>query len=315
MKKLKIFIGEIHDFNPDVLKKIKNNFDITNFPKNVAIKEILNEVDVFWFRLGYKIDNSVLDEHSRCKFLVTPVTGIDHIDEDLCIKLGIKVISLKGEYEFLKSIRATAELTIAMTLALLRNLPDAVIHTREGLWDRDKFRGQELFQKNVGIIGMGRLGAIVASYFKAFGCNVSFYDNTEKASFDFKQHGTLDALLQESDIVSLHVNYNKGNHHFFGKEQFYKMKRNSILINTSRGGLVDENALLDSLIEGEISGAALDVLQGEPEVSSNKLIVYASKHHNLIITPHIGGNTYESFEKTESFIFDKLLRTIYKSCD
>lgn len=313
MKKLKIHIGEINDFNPVVLNKIKEQFNVTNFSKEVPLKIILNEVDVFWFRLGFKIDHLVLDQNTRCRYIVTPVTGIDHIDENLCNKLGIHIISLKGEFEFLKSIRATAEHTIAMTLALYRNLTDAILHTREGSWDRNKFRGRELFQKKVGIIGLGRLGFIVAGYFKAFGCEVGYYDIIEITSSDFKRHENLDSLLEESDIVSVHVNYHRGNHHFFGKNQFNKMKKDAIFINTSRGGLVDENILLDSLISGKISGAALDVLQGEPEVSRNALITYASQHPNLIITPHVGGNTFESFEKTESFIFNKLLTAIHGS--
>lgn len=313
MNKLKIHIGEISDFNPAVLNKIKEQFNVTNFSKEVPLKEILNEVDIFWFRLGFRIDHLVLDQNTRCSYIVTPVTGIDHIDENLCNKLGIHIISLKGEFEFLKSIRATAEHTIALTLALYRNLADAILHTREGSWDRNKFRGRELFQKKVGIIGLGRLGFIVAGYFKAFGCEVAYYDIIEITSSDFKRHDNLDSLLEESDIVSVHVNYHQGNHHFFGKNQFHKMKKDAIFINTSRGGLVDENILLDSLISGKISGAALDVLQGEPDVSMNRLLTYATQHPNLIITPHIGGNTYESFEKTESFIFNKLLTAIHGS--
>lgn len=313
MKKLKINIAESNDFSSLVFAKIQKHFDVCHFSKEEPLKNILRNVDVFWFRLGYKIDHQVLDQNSTCKFLVTPVTGIDHIDEALCKKLGIQIICLRGEYEFLTSIRATAEHTIAITLALYRNLTDAILHTRQGGWNRDNFRGRELFQKKVGIIGLGRLGAIVAGYFKAFGCEVAYYDVVDKQSSEFKKYDSLYPILEESDIISIHVNYHEGNHHFFGTEHFNKMKRDAVFINTSRGGLVDENALLESLMSSKIFGAALDVLHGEPKVLNNSLIKYAAQHQNLIITPHIGGNTYESFEKTETFIYDKLMAAIYGS--
>ena len=142
---------------------------------------------------------------------------------------------------------------------------------------------------------------------------MGYYDIVDKVSKEFIKYDSLDVLLKESDIVSLHVNYHQGNHHFLGKEHFNTMKNAAVFINTSRGGLVDENALLDSLITRKISGAALDVLQGEPEVLNNGLIKYAALQNNLIITPHVGGNTYESFEKTESFIFNKLISAIHGS--
>src|SRR5690606_18326010 len=164
------YLAETADFSPNVLSLIKEKFEVTNFSKNTPLGKILDNVDIFWFRLGYKIDQKVLSKHSKCKYLVTPVTGIDHIDEEYCNELAIKIICLKGESEFLKSIRATAELTIALNLALIRNLVDAIIDTRNSEWRRDRFRGGELFQKKVGIIGFGRLGRIVAGYYKTFGC-------------------------------------------------------------------------------------------------------------------------------------------------
>lgn len=307
---LKICIAEQDDFSHSVLSDIKTRFEVVAMQPNENLKDILNRVDIFWFRLGYKIDSEVIDEKTKCRFLVSPVTGLDHIDESLCKKFDIKIISLRGEFEFLKSIRATAEHTIALTLALYRNIPDAIIHTRIGEWDRDLFRGHELFNKKVGIIGFGRLGSIVAGYFKAFGCEVGYYDIVNKESKEFKKYNTLDSLLKESEIISIHVNYHQENHHFFEYYHFNKMKNNAILINTSRGGLVNENALLESLELKRISGAALDVLQGEPEIANMQLIKFSKTHSNLIITPHIGGNTFESFEKTELFIFEKLMKSI-----
>lgn len=307
---LKICIAEQEDFSPSILTDIKTRYELVAMQPNENLKDILNRVDIFWFRLGYKIDGEVIDEKTKCRFLVSPVTGLDHIDESLCKKYDIKIISLRGEFEFLKTIRATAEHTIALTLALYRNVPDAIIHTRKGEWDRDSFRGRELFNKKVGIIGFGRLGSIVAGYFKAFGCIVGYYDIANKESEEFIKYDSMDSLLRESEIVSIHVNYHQENHHFFTRTHFNKMKNNAILINTSRGGLVDEHALLEALEDMSISGAALDVLHGEPKIANKELIKFSRNHSNLIITPHIGGNTFESFEKTELFIFKKLMKLI-----
>jgi D-3-phosphoglycerate dehydrogenase len=266
-------------------------------------------VDIFWFRLAYKIDSQVLSEKTKCKYLITPVTGIDHIDESLCEKLGIKIICLRGEYEFLNEVRATAEHTILLTLALLRNLVPSVNHVNNFQWLRDLFRGSELYKKNVGIIGLGRLGRIVADYFHAFGCNIFYYDIEEKNA-PYKKIDTPDQLVQNSDIISIHIPYNKMNHHFISDTLLSRFKKNSILINTSRGGVIDGVDLLQQLKNKNIQGAALDVLEGEPDIEKNKLIAFAKKNHNLIITPHIGGNTFESFEKTEHFIYEKLINSI-----
>lgn len=312
LNKLKLYIAELSDFSAAVLSNLAVSFELVSFQPNASLKNILQNVDILWFRLGYKINREILDENSRCKYIVTPVTGIDHIDEEWCRQLNITIISLRGEIEFLRNIRATAEHTIALTLALYRNIYSAVKETIHGNWDRDKFRGHELYGKKAGIIGYGRLGKIVADYFTAFGCEVGYYDIIPSEST--KKHTiytSLNDLLKVSDIVTVHVNYSQNNHNFFDARCFLSMKPASILINTSRGGLIDENALLQALDEGRIYGAALDVLYGEPNIENHPLIRYAQNHSNLIITPHIGGNTFESFEKTEHFIAQKLTAAIY----
>ncbi len=308
--KLKLYIAENEDFNVDVLFLLQEKFEVVEL-SNYPLEKILNEVDIFWFRLGYKIDSEVLNFKSRCKYLVTPVTGIDHIDEKLCLKLGIKIISLRGEVEFLKNVRATAEHTIALTLALLRNIAPAINHTRNGQWNRDLFRGSEMFEKKVAIIGFGRLGKITAEYFNSFGCKVGFYDNVPKEhSFFITNYSSMKEAVEDADIISIHLPFNESTENILGKKFFSWLKQSSIIINTSRGGVLDEKYLLEALLLNKINGAAIDVLKGEPNVKQNPLIEYSSKHNNLIITPHIGGNTYESFEKTEKFLASKLLSTL-----
>ena len=148
----------------------------------------------------------MLAQATRCRILATPVTGLDHIDLAACRELGIRVVSLRGEVEFLRTVRATAELTVALTLALLRHIPQAVAAVQAGHWDRDQFRGQELYGKTIGLVGVGRLGSLVAGYFRAFGADVLGYD--PRADFPSQlctRVGDLDELLRRSDIVSIHA--------------------------------------------------------------------------------------------------------------
>ena len=311
-QKPKLFLAESLDFNKDVLILLKEHAEvITNDKTEINLPTILLENDIFWFRLGHKIDKEVLNESSRCRILVTPVTGLDHVDENLCNELGVEIISLRGESEFLKEVRATAEMTLALTLALLRNLIPARNSVLEGVWNRDKFRGSEVYKKNVGIIGVGRLGKITAEYFKALGANVKGYDPREDFPDNIDRADSLKGLLETSDIVLLHLKLDESTENLISEEEFDWFKDGSILINTSRGGVLDEHALLDALKSKKLSGAALDVIKGENEIQDdNALIKYAKENSNLIITPHIGGNTYESFEKTERFIADKLIQRI-----
>ena len=251
----------------------------------------------------------MLSGASRLKIIVTPTTGLNHIDLEETARRGIKVLSLYGEGEFLRDVRATAEHTIGLILSLLRHVPQSNAHVREGRWNRDLFRGQELYGKTVGVVGYGRLGQIVTRYLKAFDARILITDpamstaslepNVTRLSFQ--------CLLEESDIVTLHVNLCRGTQGFFGRPQFMAMKQGAWFINTARGELVDESALVDMLRSGRLAGAALDVLSDEccSGMGNHPLIAYAREHNNLIITPHVGGCTAESMEKTETFLATK----------
>jgi D-3-phosphoglycerate dehydrogenase len=246
--------------------------------------------------------------------LATAVTGLKHIDLDACSKRGIHVASLKNETEFLKEVRATAELAVALTLALLRHIPDAVASVKVGRWDRDAFRGRELYGKTVGIVGVGRLGKLVAGYFKAFGCNVLGYDPLASFAGTIAQRtSSLPELLRSSDIVTIHVDYNPSTRNLIGRSELALMRTDAILVNTSRGGVVDEEALLESLTSGAIGGAALDVLECEPDVDNgHPLIAFSIRSPRLLIVPHIGGSTEESLAKTEVFLAHKVVRELRK---
>ncbi len=313
MSSLQILVTESTDFSSravDLLGKL-GDVILSDIADRDDLLCAVGISDVLWVRLRHRLDKEVLDAAPNLKVIVSPTTGLNHIDLEEAEKRDIEILSLLGETEFLKDIRATAEHTIALILSLLRNIPGAIDHVKRGDWDRDRFRGRELFGRTAGVVGYGRLGRIVARYLNAFGMNVLSTDpNVTLGEVD---EGVklvpLNDLLQSSDLVILHVNYNTQNHRFFGREQFTAMKVGSWFINTSRGELVDEVALLDALKSEHLAGAALDVLYGEGDLnsSSNILINYARQRHNLLITPHVGGCTFESMGKTELFMAEKLL--------
>jgi D-3-phosphoglycerate dehydrogenase len=306
--KPKLRIAEDKDFSPDVVKELQRDFEVDLAPcKQEDLQVVLETCDAFWFRLGFHIHKGLFTHKNRCKVIATPVTGIDHIDEETCKKWGIQIVCLRGETEFLQEVRATAEMTIALTLALLRHLVPAANHTLQGHWDRDLFRGQEIYKKTVGIVGMGRLGRITGSYFQAMGARVIGYDKREDFPQEFEQAPSLTGLIDASDIISIHLSYNADTKGMFDSTLFRHFSKDKILVNTARGGIVDEAALLASLQEGRLGGAALDVLQHEDKISADHpLLAYARQYSNLLIVPHIGGNTYESFKKTEEFIAQKI---------
>lgn len=308
-QKLNILLSEAKDFSETALALASQAGQITQ--KDIQESELpwaFANFDVFWFRLGFRITEELLRMPGRrVSVIVCPVTGLDHIETEICKELGIEVVSLKGETAFLNEVRATAELTIGLTLALLRKIPQANASVKAGQWNRELFKGSEILGKTVGIIGMGRLGKIVARYFQAFGAAVQGFDIRTFEANDVRQAASLKELVGTSDIVSLHVNYYEGTHHLVNETLLACFKKGAILINTSRGRVIDSKALVNALENGWLAGAALDVIENEQQPSRSKLILYAKTHDNLLITPHIGGNTLESFAKTEVFAAKKLI--------
>jgi D-3-phosphoglycerate dehydrogenase len=266
----------------------------------------LGGVSVLWVRLRHRIDAEVLAAAPALTLIVTATTGLNHIDLDEAERRGVGVMSLRGETAFLEGVAATAEHTLALSLALLRRLPAAAGHVLSGGWDRDRFKGSEICGKTVGVVGYGRLGRIVARYFSALGAAVLACDPAidESNPPPGVESVRLPELLARADLVTVHANLHAGNAGFFGWPEFGAMKRGAWFVNTARGELVDEAALLDALRSGRIAGAALDVLCAEHDaaIGERALVRYARDHDNLIITPHIGGCTPESMQKTEIFL-------------
>jgi D-3-phosphoglycerate dehydrogenase len=313
MPRPRILIAEPLDFSPAAVRALESVADVTlRATERAELPAAVCDFDVVWFRLAHRIDRPLLEQATRCRILATPVTGLDHIDLDACHDLGIRVVSLRGEVEFLEQVRATAELTLALTLALVRRIPAAIAHVHDGGWNRDLFRGRELFGKTAGIVGVGRLGRIVAGYYRALGMEVIGYD--PRADFPHEvalRVDSLDQLFAKADVVSLHVSYDATTKRLIDRAALSHAKLGAVLINTSRGGIVDDDALLEALQSDKLAGAALDVLDGEPNITvDHPLVAFARKHENLLIVPHIGGNTSESFEKTELFLAGRVLEAL-----
>jgi D-3-phosphoglycerate dehydrogenase len=193
-----------------------------------------------------------------------------------------------------------------------RKIPAAHRDVCSGDWNRDRFRGLELNGRALGVIGFGRLGKKVANYARAFRMNVLACDKNAKIPSWATKCG-LDDLCGRADIVSLHASADLENFNMMGAQQFSAMRRGAIFINTARGELVDEAALLESLRSGRLGGAALDVLKAENSqdpadiACAMELRTYAGTHDNLVLTPHLGGSTFESIQKTESFVTKSLI--------
>ena len=270
----------------------------------------LPEYDVLIVRLGFQVDREVIDAGPNLKAIVTATTGLDHIDVAYAEQCGIKVLSLRGETDFLRSIPATAEHTWALLLALARRIPWAFHSVLNGEWDRDAFRGHDLRGRRLGIVGLGRVGQKVARYGLAFGMQVHAHDpNPTDAIPDVIMCATLSDLLRQSDVLSLHVPFNSTTEKLIGSPELALLPPGAVIVNTARGAVLDEAALLDALQSGTLSGAALDVLTDERiqrSDTSERLLAYARTHDRLLITPHVGGATEESMCATELFMAEKL---------
>lgn len=277
-----------------------------NMERNELL-ECIHEFDVLIVRLRHQVDAELMDATPGLKVIVSATTGLDHIDLEYAAQKHIAVLSLRGEVEFLRSIPATAELTWGLLLALTRNIPSAHASVLDGRWQRDRFKGHELSGKRLGILGLGRIGEKVAAYGMAFGMQVSAYDPYRKDAMPgVTMKDTMEDLLHETDVLSIHVPLNVETVNLISAQELSLLPRGSYLVNTARGTVLDENALLSALRSSRLAGAALDVLAGERTSERSPLLEYAREHSNLLLTPHIGGATYESMRATEVFMANKL---------
>lgn len=267
-------------------------------------------------RLGHNVDKEILAAGCKLRFVASATTGLNHINIQEAQKKSIAVLSLRGEREFLDQVWATAELTWSLLLGLVRHLPEAAIHTRQGGWERQDFIGHQLAGKVLGIVGGGRLGGKVAAYGAAFAMRVLICDSKNIALPTQFERVSFKELLAHSDIISIHVPYEPSTHHLFDYEAMSLVKPGSVLINTSRGEVLDEAAVVMALSDGRLSGFAGDVISGEGGIKwkeSSPLFQHAKIATNVLLTPHIGGLTYESMAMTEQFMAEKIKQHILNS--
>ena len=271
--------------------------------KEIENTTTLEKVHVLIVRLKKKVTQEVLSKFPNLRFLITATTGLDHIDEVALDQHKVKLVSLRPYKEFLQTIPSTAEHTWGLLLSLLRNIPQAHADTVQGNWRRDTFRGYELSGKTIGLIGLGRTGAKVAQYAKAFDMNVCFYDPFVATDESYQRMESLEQLMVQSNIISIHVHLTKDTECLVNHEVLSHLNPGSYLINTSRGNIWDENAVVQCLENKVLRGVATDVLANElDEINSSPLWKYAQLNKNVILSPHLGGATWDAMWACEEFI-------------
>ena len=283
--KLALGPGIVVDFKPTITKE--------------ELLEVAGEYDAFIIRSRTKIDRAILDRATRLKLVARPGTGLDNVDVDYAKSKGVTVVNSPESL-----VEGVSEHVVLLMLALSRKLVTADAGTKAGKWEKSALMGRELKGKVLGIVGLGRIGRRIAEIARTLGMSVLFYDVITippevVSSLGAKVVG-LDELFTTADYVTLHVPMTPETAHMVGKARIAQMKPTAFLVNTSRGGVIDEEALAEALRESRIGGAALDVFEKEPPTGP---ILSAP---NTILTPHIGGQTEEAQVSAITVIGEKV---------
>lgn len=248
---------------------------------------VVGEYEVLIVRSRTRVDKELLERASRLRLVARPGTGLDNIDVGYAKSKGVEVSNSPESL-----VEAVAEQVTLLMLALSRNLTVADRTTRAGLWKKEEMKGTELKGKNLGIVGLGRIGRRIAEIGGVFGMGILAYDVVPIPDDVVTKLGcrvvSLAELFVTSDYVTLHVPLTDSTMHLVDAKLLSTMKKRSFLVNTSRGGVIDERALIQALKDGSIAGAALDVFESEPPAGE---ILSAP---NTILTPHLGGQTAEA---------------------
>ncbi len=255
-----------------------------------ALKKEIAAAAAVLVRSATKIDAEALSWAPKLKVVARAGVGLDNVDVQAATQAGVMVVNAPTS-----NIISAAELTVAHILSLARHLPAAHASLAEGKWQRSSFTGVELYEKAVGIIGLGRIGGLVAERLKAFGVELIAYDPYVSAA-RAQQLGArlvaLEELVQQADFITIHMPRTPDTVGMIGAKEFALMRKTAYVVNVARGGLIDEQALLTALNQGQIAGAALDVFSTEPPVD-NALV----GHPLVLLTPHLGASTTEAQEK------------------
>ncbi len=273
--------------------------DLTAVPKDELAKHVA-ELDAIIIRSATKVRKEIIDAAKNLKAIGRAGVGLDNVDVEYAKSKGIKVINTPGATSI-----SVAELTIGLILAVMRKIAYADRGMRNGAWPKKQSKGIEMYGKTIGIIGIGRIGREVAKRARAFGMNVIYYDVyklDEKQARDLGvEYRDLEALISTADVITLHVPLVPETRHLINRERISQMKDGAIIINASRGGTVDEEALYDALKSGKLYGAALDVYENEP-LKESKLF----ELDNIVLTPHIGAQAKEGQARAGVEIAEKI---------
>lgn len=254
-----------------------------------ALREALKEADGIVIRSGTQLTAEVLQDQTRLKVIVRAGVGVDNIDVPAATRQGIVVMNTPGG-----NTVSTAEHTMALMLALSRNVAKANDSLKAGRWDRNKFTGTQLGGKTLGIVGLGRVGLAVAKRAQGFDMKVVGFDpflSAERAAeLGIESISPLDEMWGRCDYITIHTPLSAETRNLIGPNELAKMKPNVRIINCARGGLIDEVALAEALTAGKIAGAAVDAFDPEPPPADNPLVV----HPQVLVTPHLGASTEEA---------------------
>ena len=294
-----------------VYGKINSITELTYLPninKN-ELKKILFEESFEYLFTNPNKQNFLLDEEtlgdSNIKVINTCSTGLNHIDLNYCEENDIDVWSLKTDYELINDLPSTSELAFGLMMSLMRNIPKSFHSVRDGNWDYEPYVGHQIKGKTIGVIGYGRLGKIMCDLFYGWGVEKLAYDPYERIT---TARGTpLKELLRKSDAVFLHTHVTDETRGMVDEEFLSYMKEGSYLINTARGELVEEEAIIESIESGHLKGYGTDVIKDEfGDIKNSKLVEFSiNPNNNVIITPHIGGMTIEGQTKAYHWAINK----------
>jgi len=290
------------------LKEIleKNGLKVTYEPEITPeqIAEKIGTFEVVVVRSRTKMTRELVEKADKCKIIARVGVGLDNIDQEAAKEKNIKVINaVEG------AITAVAELVIGLMLSMAREIPRADREIRNGNWIKKELMGTELKGKYLGIVGLGNIGKRLGRLARALNMNIIGYDVIPIDDEFSKEVGLmkadLDTLLSSADYVSFHVPLLDSTRHMINAEKLKMMKNTARIINTARGGVIDEEALYNSLKDGSLAGAALDVFEVEP-ATGNKLITLP----NFIATPHMGAQTKEAQLLAANIIAEKIIQVL-----
>jgi len=265
--------------------------------------KIMPEIEVLIVRSATKVTADIIEAGTKLKIIGRAGTGLDNIDVKAAEAKGIKVINTPGANSI-----SVAELTIGLMIACSRHIARGTIDLKNGKWTKKELEGHELFGRTVGIIGFGNIGREVAKRLLAFDMKILAYDPFVKETDMNVKMVDLDTLYKESDYITIHVPLTPETKNLINKETFSKMKDGVIIINAARGGIIDEAALYEALVNGKVYAAGLDVFEVEPPTDELRQKLLALP--NVVATPHIGASTFEAQERVGMLLVERLIKEI-----